>query len=575
MSTDRLAAASVLEQIAGFLEFRGENPFRVRAFRNAAKTVMGLPGSVAGALADGSLAATRGVGPATLAIITELLGSGRSAYLDELKQEIPAGLLDMMGVPGLGATRVRLLHERLGIASLEALEAAARDGSLAKLPGFGEKTAAKLLKGIAFARGTQAFRLSPQAAEAAELLRFALERLPGVSRAVIAGEVRRSCEVVSELAFAAATDLPTDQIRLGLAGLPGISEVSTPAPGLLAFRSAGGMAASVRLAAPPDFGVALVRATGGEPHLVQLAAQAERNGCVLGSASLTRGGAPIPIPDEATFYRTLGLSEIPPELREGADEVARAAQGTLPRLIEAADLVGMLHCHTTYSDGTLSVEDMATATRDAGYAYLGISDHSKSAAYAGGLSVDRVRQQWTEIDALNARAGIPILKGIESDILVDGSLDYDDATLAGFDFVIGAIHSRFSLGETEMTARVLRALDNPYLTILAHPTGRLLLSRNPYPLDLEQVFARAAAKGVALEINGDPHRLDLDWRMVRRAREHGVMISIGADAHSREGIAYLAFGIAMARKGGLERPDVLNTRPVDEFLAFAKARRAG
>jgi DNA polymerase (family 10) len=245
----------------------------------------------------------------------------------------------------------------------------------------------------------------------------------------------------------------------------------------------------------------------------------------------------------------------------------------LPRLIEPADLAGLIHCHTTYSDGTLSVADMTAAARDAGYSYIGITDHSKAAAYAGGLDAERVRLQWAEITALNAGAGIPALKGIEADILVDGSLDYDDATLAGFDFVIGSIHSRFSLGAAEMTARVLRALDCPYLTILGHPTGRLLLSRNAYPLDLEQVFARAAANGVALEINGDPHRLDLDWRLVRRAREVGVLICIGADAHDREGIAYLEFGIAMARKAGLERQDVLNTRPVGEFLAFARARR--
>ncbi|HEY9382167.1 MAG TPA: PHP domain-containing protein [Gemmatimonadales bacterium] len=573
MSTDRLSVAGVLEQIAGFLELRGENPFRVRAFRNAAKAVLGLPGSVAEALADGSLATTRGIGPATLAIITELLGSGRSGYLEELRQEVPAGLLDLMGVPGLGATRVRLLHQRLGIASLDALEAAARDGSLARLSGFGEKSAAKLLKGIAFARGSRTFRLAPQAAQEAELLRCALERLPGVSRAVVAGEVRRRCEVVGELAFVILTDLPAADLLQPLAGLPGLAEVSAPAPDRLTFRAVGGAVASVRLAVASQFGAALLRATGAESHLTLLAAHAEQRGFVLGAGALTRAGAAIPAPDEAALYRALGLAEVPPELREGADEVTRAARGTLPRLLERADLAGLIHCHTTYSDGTLSVADMTAAARDAGYSYIGITDHSKAAAYAGGLDADRVRLQWAEIAALNAKAGIPALRGIEADILVDGSLDYDDATLAGFDFVIGSIHSRFSLGAAEMTARVLRALDCPYLTILGHPTGRLLLSRNAYPLDLEQVFARAATNGVALEINGDPHRLDLDWRLVRRAREVGVMICIGADAHDREGIAYLEFGIAMARKAGLERQDVLNTRPVGEFLAFARARR--
>jgi DNA polymerase (family 10) len=282
----------------------------------------------------------------------------------------------------------------------------------------------------------------------------------------------------------------------------------------------------------------------------------------------------VSVPEETALYGALGLSDIPPELREGFDEVARAAAGTLPRLVDRADLLGFLHCHTTYSDGTLGIEEVALACREAGYAYVGITDHSKTAAYAGGLSVEKLDRQWEEITAVQARvSGIRILKGIESDILVEGALDYPDATLARFDFVIGSIHGRFSLGEAEMTARVLGALESPYLTILGHPTGRLLLSRNPYPLDLEQVFAKAAATGVALEINGDPRRLDLDWRLVRRAKELGVMLAIGADAHGLSGIPNPEFGTAVARKAGLERQHVLNTRTVAEFLAFAAARR--
>jgi DNA polymerase (family X) len=573
LSTDRLTVADTLEQLAAFLEFRGENQFRVRAFRNAAKAVLGLSGSVAEALADGSLAATRGIGPATVTIVTELLDTGRSTYLEELKQEIPSGLLDMLAVPGLGATRIKLLHDRLKIASLPELEAAARDGRLARLPGFGAKTAEKVLKGITFTRKTSAFRLSHHAAAEAEVLRSAVERLSGVTRVAVAGEVRRRCEVVSEFALVAQTALPAPEIRNALAQLPGLADFSGEAE-LLTFRSAAGMPASLRVTPPEQFGVALVQATGSAPHLEQLAVRATAQGYALTRNTLERAGRPVPTPDEATLYAALALREIPPELREGYAEVAQAAAGTLPQVLEPAELVGFLHCHTTYSDGTLSVEELALACRDAGFAYVGITDHSRSAAYAGGLSVESLQRQWDEIAAVQARlSGIRILKGIESDILADGALDYDDSVLAGLDFVIGSIHSRFSLGEAEMTARVIRALDNPYLTILGHPTGRLLLSRNAYPLDLEKVFARAAANGVALEINGDPHRLDLDWRLVRRARELGVLIAIGADAHGRSGIPYLGFGAAMARKAGLERGDVLNTRSADEFLAFAKARR--
>jgi DNA polymerase (family X) len=573
VSTDRLSVAHVLEQIAAFLEFRGENVFRVRAFRNAAKAVLGLPGSVADALADNSLAAIRGIGPATLAIVKEFQDTGQSSLLEELRQQTPAGLLDLLGIPGLGAARIKLLHEQLGIDSVAGLEAAARDGRLAALPRFGAKSAQKLLQSIAFTQRTRTFRLAHHAAREAEVLRSAVEQLPGVTRAVVAGEVRRCCEVVSELALVAETARPALELREAITRFPGLLDPSG-AEDVVTFRSAGGMTASIRITSPVSFGTALAQATGSTSHLAQLAAQAESAGYSLAPGALLRRGAAVAVPEEAALYHALGLSDIPPELREGFDEVARAAAGTLPRLVDRADLLGFLHCHTTYSDGTLGVEDMALACRDAGYAYIGITDHSKSAAYAGGLSVEKLERQWEEIAAVQARVSdIRILKGIESDILVEGALDYPDETLARFDFVIGSIHSRFSLGEAEMTARVLGALESPFLTILGHPTGRLLLSRNPYPLDLEAVFAKAAVSGVALEINGDPRRLDLDWRLVRRAKEHGVILAIGADAHGLSGIANSEFGTAVARKAGLERQDVLNTRTAAEFLAFAAARR--
>ena len=573
MSTDRLSVAHVLEQIAAFLEFRGENAFRVRAFRTAAKAVLGLPGSVAEALADGSLAAIRGIGPATLAIVKEFQDTGQSSLLEELRQQTPTGLLDLLGIPGLGVARIKLLHEQLGIDSVAGLEAAARDGRLAALPRFGAKTAQKLLQSIAFTQRTRTFRLAHHAAREAEVLRSAVEQLPGVTRAVVAGEVRRCCEVVSELALVAETARPALELREAITRFPGLLDPSG-AEDVVTFRSAGGMTASIRITSPVSFGAALAQATGSTSHLEQLAAQAESAGYSLAPGALLRRGAAVAVPEEAALYHALGLSDIPPELREGFDEVARAAAGTLPRLVDRADLLGFLHCHTTYSDGTLGVEDMALACWDAGYAYVGITDHSKSAAYAGGLSVEKLERQWEEIATVQARVSdIRILKGIESDILVEGALDYPDETLARFDFVIGSIHSRFSLGEAEMTARVLGALENPFLTILGHPTGRLLLSRNPYPLDLEAVFAKAAASGVALEINGDPRRLDLDWRLVRRAKEHGVILAIGADAHGLSGIPNSEFGTAVARKAGLERQDVLNTRTAAEFLAFAAARR--
>lgn len=575
MSTDRLGIANVLDTIGSFLELRGENPFRVRAFRNAAKAVLGLPGSAAEALADGSLAATKGIGPATLAIVTELHTTGRSGYLEELKREVPPGLLEMLAIPGLGTTRIRALHKELRIDTLEALEAAARDGRLAALSGFGEKTAKKILRGIEFARGVQSFRLWPRAAADAEVLRSALAGLREVHDVFVAGEVRRACEVVAELSLVVVTETPGTEVHTAIAGLAEVESIGEPGDGVLRLEVAGGLTAGVRLTPPRQLGAALVAATGSGPHLALLGAHAEARGCRFSGALLSCAGASVDAPDEATFYRALGLAEIPPELREGGDEVARAARRELPRLVEPADLVGLVHCHSTWSDGTLGIAELAAACRDAGYEYLGLSDHSRSAAYAGGLGVDEVRRQWDEIDALNAKlTGFRVLKGIESDILGDGELDYDEATLAGFDFVIGSIHSRLGLSEAEMTARILRAMANPFLTVLGHPTGRLLLERNPYPLDLDRIFTAAAAGGIAIEINGHPHRLDLDWRLVRRASEQGVTLCVGADAHARAELENQRFAVGMARKGGLQKAQVLNTRPVDQFLAFARARRA-
>jgi DNA polymerase (family 10) len=380
--------------------------------------------------------------------------------------------------------------------------------------------------------------------------------------------------VVREVVQVVVSEAPAEEIFRALAHFPGMEEVSGEDERRVTLLTPGEMAARVVVTPPRNLGSVLVQATGSESHLARLADHATARGMAFNAAALWKGSEFVPTPDEASLYRALGLAEIPPELREGNDEVVRAAQGLLPELLAEPDLRGFLHCHSSYSDGTLTIEALALACRDAGYDYVGLTDHSKAAAYAGGLSVEELRLQWAEIDALNARlTGIRVLKGIESDILADGRLDYEDEVLAKFDFVIGSIHSRFAMTEPDMTARVLRALDSPYLTILGHPTGRLLLSRDSYPLDLEQVFRGAARNGVALEINADPHRLDLDWRVLARARELGVMISIGSDAHSRTGIGYMAYGVGMARKGGLTRADILNTRTADEFLAFARARR--
>ena len=542
---DKRAAAHVLESIASLLELKGENPFKVRAFTTAAQLVESYPGDLSTALDSGALAETKGIGPATLDVIREVAATGRSTALESLQRDVPAGLAEMRRIPGFGVAKIRAAHERLGIATLAELEAAARDGRLAGLPRFGEKTAQRILRGIEFVRRASAFRLSHDAAREAEELRRTLAATPGVERVEVAGSVRRRCEIVRDLDLVAAGGV--------------VAPIA---------------AADVYCVSADRFGHAWARATGSSRHWALLAERAARAGLRLDDDGLRKDDAALPCPDEETLYAALGLAWIPPELREGANEVDRAASGTLPRLVRREDLRGCVHCHSVYSDGADTLAALADACRAAGYEYLGLTDHSVAAAYAGGLAEAKVQRQHEEIDALNrSLTGFRILKGIEADILADGSLDYGPAVLDRFEFVIGSIHSRMEQDAATITERVLRAMDDPRLTVLGHPTGRLLLARDPYAIDMHAVIARAGQRGVAIEINGDPHRLDLDWRLCAEARDAGVRLVIGADAHSLAGLRNAEWGLGIARKGGLEAGDVLNTRNAEEFVAFARARR--
>jgi len=592
---DRHAVANALEEIAALLDLKGENAFKVRAFQNAARTVETLPGDLAEAVASGNLAKVKGIGPATLEVVRECLATGRSSTLDALRVEVPDGLVRMLRISGMGSAKIRTVREQLGITTLEELEAAARDGRLAALPRFGEKTAAKILKGLEFLQRSTGYRLVHHADHQAGALRAALAALAGVTRADVAGDLRRRCEVIPVfdlVAVVAATrgdggsfsgtapaTFADAMVRSGAAAAVEAADAAG-----FRVRLDDGASASVTCAPPERFGHALAWATGSDAHLALLRQRAaelgfavderglRRAGGAAGGAAASRGD--VPCPDEEAFYAAIDLAWISPELREGGDEVARAAAGTLPRLVERRDLRGLLHCHTTFSDGTNSVAELAEACRALGYAWLGITDHSEAAAYAGGLSAERVAQQHAEIDAWNrASPNLRIFKGIEADILADGRLDYGPDVLDRFDFVIGSVHSRFDLDERAMTDRVLRAMEDPHLTILGHPTGRLLLTRDPYPIDMKRVIARAAELGVAIEINADPQRLDLDWRLCREARDAGVAISISPDAHSLAGLANVDLGVGIARKGWLAAEDILNTKDPEGFAAYAKRRR--
>ncbi len=570
---DRRSAAHALEQIAELLELKGESGFRSRSFRTAARAVRSLSVDLTVALAEDSLRGTRGVGPSTLQVLTELAETGRSTLLEELREQVPPGLVEMLRIPGLGVARVRQIHDLLDIDSVPELEAAAVDGRLATLPRFGVRTAENIRDGIRFLRRASTFRLAHHAADEARALAGTLARLPDVTAVYPAGDVRRLSEVVESLVLVVVSSLPPAALLGRLRQLPGVEEVLEADERVVTIRFAGGTVARLMATPPANAGAVLVHATGNDAHVRKLEARAASMGMSLTGAALWRRSTFVPTPDEATLYSALDLPWIPPEWREGTDELEAAAEG-VPQLLERSHLRGLLHCHTQYSDGSGTVRELAEACKALGYDYVGITDHSGAAAYAGGLTADALLRQADEIDALNeSDPGIRVLKGVEADILQDGSLEYTPAVLGRLDFVIASVHSRFNLDRDAMTSRIVAAMQNPHVTIIGHPTGRLLLQREPYDLDLDAVLSTAADLGVALEINADPHRLDLGWRHLARARDLGVSVSIGADAHSVAGLENVTWGIGMARKARIAPSRVLNTLSASGFLDFAMRRR--
>lgn len=569
---DKRVIAAVLTEIGTLLELQGENPFRARAFYAAARVIEGLSGDIAELVRTGELAKIKGIGPATAEVARELVETGVSTMHRELREATPAGLFEVLEVPGLGARRIHTLHKELGIASLDDLERAAVEGRIAGLSGFGVKTQEKILEGVAFLRSVAGRRRWPDAYAVAVGAVELLGRVPGVRRIELAGGLRRRLETVDRVEILVETE-HASPVLAALESLPGVAEVRRVSDVGATARLAEGATLAVSCAAPGSFAAALLHATGSEEHWAALVERAASLGMELTPAGLLREGAPVAAEDEASLYRALELAFVPPEVREGRGELEAAAAGKLPRLVAYEDLRGCFHCHTTYSDGRATLREMAEAALARGWRYLGIADHSRAAAYAGGLSPDDVRRQHEEIDAWNAERGheLWIFKGIEADILPDGRLDYadgDEEVLASMDYVVGSVHSSFGLSQAEQTERVLRALENPYLTFLGHPTGRLLLSRRGYAIDLDAVIDAAAERGVAIEINANPYRLDMDWRYWREAKAKGVRTAINPDAHSVDGLDDVQYGVAVARKGWLGVEDVVNAWGVDEVKAY-------
>ena len=577
---DIRTASHVLSQIAAYLELRGENRFKARAYQTAAKGILALNADdLAPLLASGEIGRVRGLGPATIAVIHDLVESNSSSYLDQLRAATPEGLLDMLAVPGLSPEKIHKIHAELEISDVTELEEAARDGRLAKLRGFGPKTAEKILKGIAFSRERGVLELYHRARVEAEHIVALVREHPDIDEAVIAGAIRRRREVVRGVTIVARCRAGADaaHVATSFTRIGGVKEADGAGTATVDIHFVDGVRLHLRCAAAAHFTVALWRATGTEEHVELVRARLAERGITLVEDELRDASArPLVLPDEYSLYRAAGLDYIEPELREDEGEVDAAAAHALPRLVVPNDVRGALHCHTHYSDGKASIADMARGAKDRGWRYLGISDHSAAAFYASGLPREKVLAQFEEIDTLNAemeKEDFQVLKGIEADILADGQLDYDEDLLAQFDFVIGSIHSRFGMDGAAMTERVLRALDSPFLTVLAHPTGRLLLSREPYALDVAAVIDKAAEVGVAIELNADPHRMDLDWRDLITAKRRGATVAIGPDAHSVLALDNVTVGVGMARKAWLEPTDLLNARDATGVIAFARKRR--
>jgi DNA polymerase (family X) len=571
-------AARVLAEIAVLLELHSADRFRSRAFAAAARALEGTSGDLAALARAGDLATLPGIGPGIASVLSELMSTGRSGLHEELVEATPVGLFDLMRLPGLGTKRIRLLHEQLGIDSLDSLEEAARQGRIAVLSGFGRKTQEKLLEGIAFARGVRGRRLYPRAVEAAERLAEGLRRRPEVVEVAVAGAVRRCLEVVDRVDIVVASTAP-EETGAEFAALNGVSGASVDEEGVLVGSLTDGLPVRLRCATPEGFAAALLWETGSAEHLAELAARAGECAMSLDRDGVRKGRKRIDVADEAALYSVLGLQYLPPELREGLGEVALAHVGAVPMLVEAGDLRGTFHCHTTASDGKSTLREMAEGAQARGWDYLGIADHSRTAAYAGGLPPDALLAQCDEVARINDAEEVPGLRlfaGTESDILADGSLDYPDELLARLDYVVGSVHSAFRMTREAMTERIVRAVRNPRLTILGHPTGRLLLRREGYAVDLDAVLEAAAASGVVVEINAHPNRLDLDWREVRKAAARGIIIAINPDAHSADALDHVAYGVNIARKAGLEPRQILNCWSRTEVEAyFAERKQAG
>ncbi len=570
-----------LEQIATLLELKGENPFKIRAYRTGAETVRTYPGDFLQLARDNQLEGIKGIGDALRDKLHTLAATGALPFLEKLKAEFPDTIFELFDISGLGAKKIAALYSELGVGSIAELQKACESGEAAKLSGFGEKTATKLLEAInSRAAFADRFRVDQVAPAAREILDY-LRDHPATSRAEVAGSFRRGKEVIGDLDFLVATKNPA-VIMEAFVIPPWVESVIASGPTKTSVRLHSGVQCDLRAVTNAEFPFALAYFTGSKEHNIQMRSRALKLGWTLNEYRFSPTGDDSPeVPDEIygeeEIHRALGLEFIDPALREGAGEIEAAEEGSLPKLVEMENLRGTFHNHTTASDGHATLREMAEAAMELGLEYLGIADHSKASFQANGLDETRLRAQLDEIRALNGEYApdFRLFAGSEVDILRDGSLDFPDDLLAELDYVVASVHNVFTLPEAEQTARIIRAIENPHVTMLGHVTGRLLLKRESYAVNIPAILDACAANGTIIELNASPWRLDMDWRWWRLAREKGIKCSINPDAHTVHGLQDLWYGLRVARKGWLTRNDVVNCLPLGKVEAALAAKRGG
>jgi DNA polymerase (family 10) len=553
---DNKGVSAVLQEVALLLELKGENPFKVKAYSNAARAIEILEETLEGRVREGRLKEMKGIGEALSQHIAELVTTGRLQFYEDLKNSVPPGHLEMLKIPGIGPKKIKTLYDKLDVKTVGELE-----------------SQEKILQGIQQVKKYQGRYLYGEVIKPAQEILKKILSHPKVIRGNLAGSLRRKMEVVKNINLVVSTHRP-QEVLTTFSKLPEVEEVRFKDKMSGHYLLFSGVEVDLQTAPDQTFSNSLFCFTGSLAHWNAMSERAKVKGLRLSEEGLYQNGRLISSKEERDIFTALGLDFIPPELRENQGEIEASEIHQLPRLIEEHDIKGIFHVHSFYSDGKNSLRSMAQASKKMGFSYIGLSDHSQSAHYAGGLTPEKLKKQWKEIDLLNQEIeDFYIFKGVESDILPDGSLDYEEAILKKFDFVIASVHSHFHMSLEEMTQRVVKAIRNPFTTILAHPTGRLLLAREPYAMDMKRIIDEASRSGVAIELNTHPFRLDMDWRWCKYAKEKGVKIAMNPDAHDEEGLKDTYYGVGIGRKGWLEPGDILNTKDFQEMKTFLERRK--